>query len=51
MVILTAMPEGARVLSAEAFGLSAWTKTAKVSVVFPDGSRKRYFIKVIILAG
>lgn len=33
-------------MSAESSGISAWTKTAKVSVILPDGSPKRYFLKV-----
>jgi hypothetical protein len=45
----TAMPEGAKVLSAESWGISAWTKTAKISVVFPDGRRVSYFLKVTII--
>ena len=40
------MPRGTKVVSAESCGISAWTKTAKVCVVLPDGSRKRYFLKV-----
>lgn len=40
------MPKGTKVGSAETSGISAWTKTAKVSVVLPDGSPKRYFLKV-----
>ena len=42
-----AMPEGTQVSSAESCGISAWTKTAKVSVILPDGGTKRYFLKVI----
>ena len=41
-----AMPRGTKVLSAESCGISAWTKTAKVSVILPGGDSKRYFIKV-----
>ena len=40
------MPTGAKIVSAESCGISAWTKTAKVSVILPDGSLKRYFVKV-----
>jgi hypothetical protein len=40
------MPRGTKVISAESWGISAWTKTAKVSVILPDGSPKRYFLKV-----
>ncbi|KAK5224070.1 hypothetical protein LTR47_010093 [Exophiala xenobiotica] len=39
------MPKGTRVVSAESCGVSAWTKTAKVSVILQGGSRKRYFLK------
>jgi protein-ribulosamine 3-kinase len=42
------MPEGAKVVSAESWGVSAWNKTAKISVIFPDGSQKRYFLKVTV---
>lgn len=41
-----AMPNGTKVISADSSGVSSWSKTAKVSVVLPDGSRKRYFLKV-----
>ena len=40
------MPNGTTIISAESHGVSAWTKTAKVSVILPDGSPKRYFLKV-----
>lgn len=40
------MPAGAKIVSAESCGISAWTKTAKVSAILPDGSLKRYFVKV-----
>lgn len=40
------MPSGTTIVSAESCGVSAWTKTAKVSVILPDGSPKRYFLKV-----
>lgn len=43
------MPRKTKVISAESCGISAWTKTAKVSVVLPDGSPKRYFLKVNLL--
>ncbi|KAH8802638.1 Fructosamine kinase-domain-containing protein [Xylogone sp. PMI_703] len=39
------MPEGTKVVSAEYFGVSAWAKTAKVSVILPDGAKKNYFLK------
>ncbi len=40
------MPEGTKVISAEAYEYSAWTITGKVSVVLPDGTPKKYFLKV-----
>ena len=44
--VVAVMPSGTKVVSSEFCGVSAWTKTAKVSVVLPDGSPKRYFLKV-----
>lgn len=41
-----ALPEGTQILSAERSGVSAWTKTAKLSVLTPDGDEKKYFLKV-----
>jgi len=35
-----------KVVSSELCGVSAWTKTAKVSVILLDGSTKNYFLKV-----
>ena len=43
--VMNVMPVGARVISAESHGTSGWTKTAKVSVMMPDGSPKMYFLK------
>lgn len=40
------MPKGTKVISAETWGLSAWTKTAKISTELADGSAQRYFLKV-----
>jgi len=40
------MPQGTNIISAESCGVSAWTKTAKVTAQLPDGSLKRYFLKV-----
>lgn len=40
------MPTGTKVTSAETSGISAWTKTAKVTAILPDGSTKRFFLKV-----
>ncbi|KAI4127312.1 MAG: hypothetical protein LQ338_003272 [Usnochroma carphineum] len=35
------------IISASSCGTSSWTKTAKISVILPDGSTKRYFLKCI----
>lgn len=40
------LPRGTKVVSADSCGVSAWTTTAKVSVILPDGSPKKYFLKV-----
>ena len=40
------MPEGTTVVSAEAFGYSAWTITARVTAILSDGTPKKYFLKV-----
>ncbi|KAL2213701.1 hypothetical protein CC79DRAFT_1327598 [Sarocladium strictum] len=45
--VLKALPEGSRLVSAEKSGISAWTKTGKLTVVLQDGSKKRLFIKCI----
>ncbi|TLS23923.1 hypothetical protein PpBr36_08241 [Pyricularia pennisetigena] len=39
------MPSGTKILSAVSSGVSAWAKTAKINVVQPDGTPKRYFLK------
>jgi hypothetical protein len=43
-----AMPSGVKPLSAETHGTSSWSKTAKVVVLQPDGTRKAYFLKVAL---
>ncbi|KAF7550707.1 hypothetical protein G7046_g7935 [Stylonectria norvegica] len=40
------MPDGTKIVSAVSSGVSAWAKTAKVTVKQPDGSPIRYFLKV-----
>ncbi|KAK8034517.1 hypothetical protein PG993_009512 [Apiospora rasikravindrae] len=45
------LPEGTRVVSAESCGISAWTKTAKVSAILRNGNPKRYFLKCIVGKG
>ncbi|KAL8726241.1 MAG: hypothetical protein Q9166_006829 [cf. Caloplaca sp. 2 TL-2023] len=43
--VIEVLPEGSRVLEASSFGISAWTRTARISVQLPDGSPKLYFLK------
>ncbi|KAI8630208.1 Fructosamine kinase-domain-containing protein [Xylariaceae sp. FL1651] len=43
--VVDVMPKGTRVISAESSGISAWTKTAKVTVIWSDGHRQQYFLK------
>ncbi|KAK6842885.1 Altered inheritance of mitochondria protein 32 [Apiospora arundinis] len=43
--VVSALPTGTKVISAESWGLSAWTKTAKVTTKLPDGQERRYFLK------
>ncbi|RDW86697.1 uncharacterized protein DSM5745_03339 [Aspergillus mulundensis] len=43
--VVEAMPKGAIVLSAETYGTSSWSQTAKVLATLPDGSPKTYFLK------
>lgn len=40
------MPKGTEVISAETWGLSAWTRTAKISTILPGGNHQKYFLKV-----
>ncbi|KAL8801182.1 MAG: hypothetical protein Q9182_004630 [Xanthomendoza sp. 2 TL-2023] len=39
------MPKGTQIVSAESHGISAWTKTARITAVLGDGTRKRFFLK------
>lgn len=39
------MPQGTKVIASESYGVSSWTKTAKVSVVLKGGYRAKYFLK------
>lgn len=39
------MPKGTKVIASESSGISAWTKTAKVSAITPSGAATRYFLK------
>ncbi|KAI1772814.1 Fructosamine kinase-domain-containing protein [Hypoxylon cercidicola] len=43
--VVEVMPSGTRIVSAESSGVSTWTKIARVSVILPDGSPKKYFLK------
>lgn len=43
--VVKIMPAGTQVLSVESHGTSSWTKTAKISVILPDGRPKKYFLK------
>jgi protein-ribulosamine 3-kinase len=49
MLILVVFPGGSKVISADRSGISAWTKTAKLSVILSDGSEKSYFHKASII--
>ncbi|KAL9003318.1 MAG: hypothetical protein Q9188_003794 [Gyalolechia gomerana] len=39
------LPEEIKIVSAESYGTSSWTKTAKLSAILPGGSPKNYFLK------
>lgn len=43
--VLNQFPPGTRILSANQYGTSAWTITARLTVELPDGSKSRYFLK------
>jgi protein-ribulosamine 3-kinase len=43
--VLDKLPNGSRVLSANRFGTSAWTVTARLNVALPEGKQARYFLK------
>ncbi|KAI1737548.1 Fructosamine kinase-domain-containing protein [Xylaria scruposa] len=43
--IIEVLPEGIKVVSAESWGLSAWTKIAKIDTILRDGTSKKYFVK------
>jgi protein-ribulosamine 3-kinase len=44
------LPEGTKILSADSYGFSAWTVTARISTILADGSEKHFFLKVSILS-
>lgn len=39
------MPKDTKVIASESFGISSWTKTAKVSVILQNGASARFFLK------
>jgi len=43
--VVAKLPEGTKILSANRFGTSAWTITARLNVEMPDGSHEKYFLK------
>lgn len=43
------LPEGSSIIEALAWGASAWTRTAKVTVQLADGTLKKYFLKCATL--
>jgi protein-ribulosamine 3-kinase len=43
--VVAKFPDGTKILSANRFGTSAWTITARLIVEMPDGSQERYFLK------
>ncbi|KAI9792950.1 MAG: hypothetical protein M1816_001272 [Peltula sp. TS41687] len=48
--VVEVLPRDTKVLSAEAWGKSAWTTTARVSTIQPNGKPKNYFLKVRIFS-
>lgn len=45
MINIQVMTKGTKIVSAETSGISAWTRTAKVTAISPDGSPTRFFLK------
>ncbi|KAK4691701.1 hypothetical protein P7C71_g5355, partial [Lecanoromycetidae sp. Uapishka_2] len=43
--VVASFPNGSKILSANRFGTSAWTITARITVELPDGVHARYFLK------
>jgi protein-ribulosamine 3-kinase len=43
--VVAEFPKGTKILSANRFGTSAWTITARLKVQLPDGTESRYFLK------
>lgn len=48
---IAVLPKETTISSAESCRTSSWTKTAKLSVILPGGSPKRYFLKCMRGAG
>ncbi|KAK7748374.1 hypothetical protein SLS62_008637 [Diatrype stigma] len=49
--VIKYLPEGSSVIEAVAWGASAWTRTAKITVRLPDDTIKNYFLKCAIERG
>ncbi|MCJ1477256.1 hypothetical protein MMC13_005927 [Lambiella insularis] len=43
--IIHALPPGLKIVSADSYGSSAWSVTARINAVCPDGSPARFFLK------
>ena len=43
--VIDQLPEGTKVLSADRYGSSAWTVTARITTELADGTPKKYFLK------
>jgi protein-ribulosamine 3-kinase len=43
--VLAQFPPGSHIVSADRFGTSAWTVTARLAVTLPDGTQQLYFLK------
>lgn len=47
IICIKVMPKGTKIVSAESSGISAWTRTAKTSVILPDEGPANFFLKTI----
>ena len=43
--VISCFPEGTKILSADRYGSSAWTVTARIFTELADGTPKKYFLK------
>ncbi|KAK5745506.1 hypothetical protein LTR17_001376 [Elasticomyces elasticus] len=43
--VFAALPQGIKIISAQPYGTSAWTVTARIKAILPDGSEIKYFLK------